>query len=69
MTGTGLFRVNARIGQHHNDFLDAESERTGLSKSMVIMLAIENYMNQHQQQSNLGDLLKEVQRLANEEQE
>lgn len=66
---TGLFRVNARIGQHHNDFLDAESERTGLSKSMVIMLAIENYMNQNQQLSALSDLVKEAQKLANEEQE
>lgn len=64
-----LFRVNARIGQHHNDFLDAESERTGLSKSMVIMLAIENYMKQYQQQSTLSDLVKEARKLANEEQE
>jgi len=43
-----LVRVNTRIGKHHNDWLDEESARTGMSKSSIVQLAIDNYMRQNQ---------------------
>lgn len=41
-----MFRVNTRIGLDANEWLDKESERTGVPKSTLIHLAIEQYIQQ-----------------------
>lgn len=56
-------RVGARIGIHHNDYLDAESKRTGISKSTLIQLAIDNYMRQNQSMTTLEQLITEIREL------
>jgi len=58
-----LVRVNTRIGVHHNEYLDSESDRTGISKSSLIQLAIDNYMRQNQSMTTLEQLVFEIKEL------
>ncbi|MDZ4412005.1 hypothetical protein ORL59_00010 [Bacillus cereus] len=44
MSESKLFRVNARISTRVNEWMDKESDRTGLSKSVLIAMACEQYM-------------------------
>lgn len=37
-------RVNCRIGVTENAWLDAESKRTGISKSSLVQMAVEAYI-------------------------
>ena len=37
-------RVNCRIGATENAWLDAESKRTGISKSSLVQMAVESYI-------------------------
>lgn len=37
-------RVNCRIGATENAWLDAESKRTGISKSSLVQMAVEAYI-------------------------
>lgn len=60
-----LIRVNTRIGQHHSDWLNEESERTGMSKSSIIQLAIDNYMRQNQSMSTLEQMILKIENLEN----
>lgn len=55
-----LVRVNARIGSNHNDWLDTESKRTGISKSSLIQLAVENYMMQKQSMNTFEEMLRKL---------
>lgn len=48
MTKKSVQRVNSRLGYTQNAWLDAESERTGISKSGLIQLAVEQYIQQKQ---------------------
>ena len=41
-----MVRINTRISKTVNDFLDAKSEESGVPKSTLIYLALEQYMNQ-----------------------
>lgn len=41
-----MIRINTRISKTVNDFLDAKSEESGVPKSTLIYLALEQYMNQ-----------------------
>lgn len=45
---TTLHRLNARIGHTQNAWLDAESAKTGISKSGLVQLAVEQYISQKQ---------------------
>lgn len=61
-----MFRVNTRIGADANAWLDAESERTGVPKSTLIHLAIEQYIQQKEvmgRMSDMSQLVDAVQRL------
>lgn len=44
MDGKKLQRVNARLGYTQNEWLDKESEKTGISKSSLIQMAVEQYI-------------------------
>jgi len=41
-----LIRVNTNINKEINEWLNARSEKTGISKSTLIHLALEHYRNQ-----------------------
>ena len=51
-----MVRVNTRISKNLNDWLDEQTEETGLPKSTQIMLAIENYQQQKQANGQLTEL-------------
>ena len=61
-----MMRVNTRIGADANNWLDAESERTGVPKSTLIHLAIEQYI-QHKEafarMADIGQLVEAIERL------
>lgn len=41
-----MIRINTRISKSVNDFLDSKSEESGVPKSTLIYLALEQYMTQ-----------------------
>ena len=51
-----MVRVNTRIRKDLNDWLDQQSEETGLPKSTQVMLAIEMYQQQKMAKGQLTDL-------------
>ena len=51
-----MVRVNTWISKNLNDWLDEQTEETGLPKSTQIMLAIENYQQQKQAKGQLTEL-------------
>lgn len=55
-----LVRVNTRLGVKHNEFLDKESAETGISKSALIQLAVDQYMLQRQTITSLGQIMSKM---------
>lgn len=51
-----LVRVNTRLSTTINDWLDDESKETGLSKSALIMIAVEQYYQQREGLKRMGDM-------------
>ena len=49
-----VVRVNTRISRTLNEWLDSRSHKTGLSKSTIIMLALENYYQQTEVVEQMG---------------
>lgn len=43
---SGMVRINTRISKTLNDWLDKRSKATGVPKSTLVFLAIEQYMQQ-----------------------
>jgi predicted DNA-binding protein len=60
-----LQRVNARLGYTQNAFLDDESKRTGISKSSLIQIAVEQYISQKQALNAMGDMSLMIEKLEN----
>lgn len=63
-----MVRVNTRISKQANDWLDEQSKTTGIPKSTLILLAIENYIQQKNAQgqiNELGLLINKLETLAN----
>ena len=61
-----MMRVNTRIGVDANKWLDKESERTGVPKSTLIHLAIEQYIQQKEafaRMADIGELVQAIERL------
>ena len=56
-----MVRVNTRISYDANKWLDERSEASGLPKSTLIMLAIEQYINSQDAMKRMGDLGELVQ--------
>jgi len=56
-------RVNTRISPEMMAWLDERTEETGIPKSTLIMLALEDYRKQHQAIDMVGVLSELVQRL------
>ena len=58
-----MFRINTRISVKSNEWLDKESYKTGIPKSTLILLAIENYIQQKEAFEMMGDMGMLVERL------
>ena len=62
-----MVRVGTRIRKDLNDWLDQQSEETGLPKSTQIMMAIEMYQQQKMakgQITELGELISKLEELS-----
>lgn len=53
-----MVRINTRISKEVNDWLDEKSAKTGIPKSTLVYLALEQYM---QQQKVVSEMPKMVQ--------
>ena len=53
---SGLFRLNVRVSQKQNKWLEDESAETGLSKSALVQLAVENYIQQRKTVDAMGTM-------------
>lgn len=61
---SGLFRLNVRVSQKQNTWLEDESAETGLSKSALVQLAVENYIQQKKTVDAMGTMNELVDKLA-----
>lgn len=43
-----MIRINTRISSELNNWLDEQSKETGMSKSTMVMLALEDYKKQRE---------------------
>lgn len=58
-----MIRVNTRISKTSNDWLNDYSAETGLPKSTIIMLAIENFIKEKEvmdRMADMGDIVKKL---------
>lgn len=51
-----MVRVNTRISKTLNAWLDEQSRETGVPKSTLVMLALENYYTQREVMKNMSDM-------------
>lgn len=51
-----MVRVNTRISSTLNEWLDDHSAETGMPKSTIVMLALEDYMKQKEVMRNMADM-------------
>jgi len=58
-----LVRINTRISSALNDWLDSTSLETGLSKSAIVMMAVEQYKMQSQALTTMDEVLKRLKKL------
>ena len=67
---SNTFRINTRLGLKQNDWLDRESAETGITKSGLVAMAVEQYIqqkeaveamnNMHDLYNKLADIEKEL---------
>ena len=62
-----LIRINSRLGYTQNKWLDEESARTGISKSALIQMAVEQYIAQKQALNAMYDMKSIVDKLESME--
>lgn len=62
-----LQRFNGRLGYTQNKWLDEESARTGISKSALIQMAVEQYIAQKQALNAMYDMKSIVDKLESME--
>lgn len=66
---SGMFRINTRIGQKQNKWLDRESAETGISKSGLVAMALDQYIQQKdavEAMNNMHDLYNKLADIENE---
>lgn len=58
---TEAVRVNSRIGIVENEWLNAESKRTGISKSSLVQMAVEAYIiDRHENRAFINRIAEEM---------
>lgn len=58
-------RINIRVTVEVNDYLDKKSARTGLSKSAIAYLMLENQIKQDSMLDTLPKMMKDIEDLKN----
>lgn len=61
-----MVRVNTRISATLNEWLDKESNETGVPKSTLVMLALENYYQQREvikRMSDMGAIMEKLEQI------
>jgi predicted DNA-binding protein len=61
-----MVRINTRISKEVNDWLDNKSAKTGISKSALVYLALEQYIQQQKVADDMPkmmEILTELKRL------
>lgn len=58
-----MVRVNTRISNELNNWLNNESIRTGVSKSTIIHLALTTYMQQTRAINSMDEVIKRLDRI------
>lgn len=58
-----MVRVNTRISSALNEWLDGQSDKTGIPKSTLIHLALEQYVNQREAIDTMGQMMKKLDEL------
>lgn len=51
-----MVRVNTRISKTINEWLDEQSKETGVPKSTIVMLALENYYREKEMMKRMADM-------------
>ena len=51
-----MFRINTRVSVQANEWLDKESEKTGIPKSVLVLMAVEQYIHNKEVMSNMADM-------------
>ena len=51
-----LFRLNTRVSIQANEWLDRESEKTGIPKSVLVMMAVEQYIQTKEAMASMADM-------------
>lgn len=58
-----MVRVNTKISKKMSDWLEYQVEETGLTKSAIIFLALEQYMLQREAVSKVPEYLQLIERM------
>lgn len=61
-----MVRVNSRLSYDANLWLDNESKRSGVPKSTLILLAVENYIREKEalkSMADIGQLVSKIEQL------
>lgn len=61
-----MVRINTRISKEINEWLDNETEKTGVPKSTLIFLALDQYVNQKRVMkdfNNMGVVLEKLEQI------
>ena len=64
-----MVRVNTRISSTLNNWLDEESKQTGVPKSTLVMLALENFFKEREvirRMSDLGTVMEKLDQIENQ---
>ena len=61
-----MVRINTRISKKLNDWLDKQSEETGVPKSTLIYLALDSYVQQREAVDTMGLMLQQIEAAKNE---
>lgn len=63
-----MFRLNTRVSVQANEWLDRESEKTGIPKSVLVLMAVEQFIQQREVMSkmaDMGQIVEALERLEN----
>lgn len=61
-----IVRVNTRIPKHLNEWIDSQAESSGLSKSAVILTALQNYKREQDALDMMGvisEMMEKIEQL------
>ena len=57
-----VVRLNTRVSDRSNEWLDKKSEEMAVSKSALVNFAIENYIREQEVVNNIPDIITKLER-------